>query len=295
MRKLFSHARAEVLPTRILRGLVSIVFVILAFLFGFILWFSLPVFMAEGTQIFSSVWRPEQGQFGILPMVVGSALLAISASILAFPMALGISGFFLLHPHLKTTPLLRQLLRLMAGIPTVVYGLAALFLLIPFLREFFDQGSGFCLLAAVIMVVLLILPVMVMIMDTQLSPLAESIQLTATSLGMNRSQTVLYLVLPNATRGLVSAAILGFSRAMGDTMLPLMLAGNAAQIPGSAFQSIRTLTAHIGLVIATEKGSPAYNSLFAAGLILLLTSLVVTLLTRFLEHRQISTMKGAEA
>lgn len=291
----FSHTRAEVLPTCILRGLVSIVFVALALLFGFILWFSLPVFMTDGSQIFSFVWKPDQGQFGILPMVAGSAFLAISASALAFPIALGIIGFFLLHPRQIITIYLRQLLRLMAGIPTVVYGLAAVFLLIPFLRDFLDQGSGFCLLAAVIMVVILILPVMVMIMDTQLSPLTESIQLTAISLGMTRSQTVIHLVLPHATRGLASAAILGFSRAMGDTMLPLMLAGNAAQIPGSTFDSIRTLTAHIGLVIATEKGSPAYNSLYAAGLTLLLTSLIITLLTRSLERQQIRSMKGGKA
>jgi phosphate transport system permease protein len=280
------------LPTLILRGLVSVVFVLLALLFGFILWFSLPVFMAEESQILSSAWKPEQGRFGIMPMVLGSVFLAFSASTLAFPMAIGISGFFLLHPRKKITTTVRHLLRLMVGIPTVVYGLAALFLLIPFLRDFLGQGSGFCLLAAVMMVVLLILPVMVMILDSQLTPLTENIELTARSLGMTRSQTVIYLVLPQATRGLASAAILGFSRAMGDTMLPLMLAGNAAQIPGSAFESIRTLTAHIGLVIATEKGSPAYNSLFAAGLILLIVSIVVTMLTRALEHHQISNTKN---
>lgn len=286
---------SEVLPTCILRALVSTVFALLILLFGFIFWFSLPVFMAEESRVFSSDWSPEQGQFGILPMVLGSSLLALSATVIAFPMALGISGFFLLHPQHKTTTAVRYQLKLMAGIPTVVYGLAALFLLIPLLRDFFGQGSGFCLFAAVLMVVLLIIPVMVMIMDSQLSPLTESIQITATALGLTRSQTILFLILPQATRGLTSAAILGFSRAMGDTMLPLMLAGNAAQIPDSAFDSIRTLTAHIGLVIATEKGSPAYNSLFAAGLILLMISLMVTLFTRSLERRHSRVMKGEHA
>lgn len=287
-----NHPGAGLWPAFLLRGLVSVVFVLLALLFGFILWFSLPVFLAKDTQIFSSIWQPEQGRFGILPMIIGSALLAISSSVIAFPLAIGICGFCLIHPHTVTTRIVRTFIQLMAGIPTVVYGLAALFLLIPLLRDVFEQGSGFCLLAAVLMVVLLILPVMVMILDSQLTPLKENIQLSATALGMNASQTVLYLVIPQSVKGLTSAAILGFSRAMGDTMLPLMLAGNATQIPHSAFDSIRSLTAHIGLVISTEKGSDAYNSLFAAGLILLTISLVVTLITRTLEMRQFRVMRG---
>ncbi|MCP5536493.1 MAG: ABC transporter permease subunit [Akkermansiaceae bacterium] len=288
-----NHPRGDWWSAFLLRALVGVVFVLLALLIGFILWFSLPVFLARDTQVFSSVWQPGQGRFGIVPMIVGSALLAVSASLAAFPMAVGICGFCLIHPRAMATRVVRYLVKLMAGIPTVVYGLAALFLLIPLLRDVFGQGSGFSLLAAVMMVVLLILPVMVMILDSQLTPFHENIALSATALGMRPRETVLYVVIPHSVRALTTAAILGFSRAIGDTMLPLMLAGNATQMPDSAFDSIRTLTAHIGLVIATEKGSAAYNSLFAAGLVLLAISLFVTLLTRSVGGRQIRAMEGA--
>lgn len=276
---------------RVLLPFVAAVCVLISLLFGFLFWFALPVFFEAGSQVFTLNWQPDQGQYGIVPMVAGSLLLGLMALLIAFPIAIGIASFCLLSRYRKTALFIRTLIRLMAGIPTVVYGIAAVFLLVPLLRETFLQGSGFSLLAATLMVVLLILPVMVMMLDAHCRPHAEQINLTAASLGFNDIQTVLYLVLPNSLQAMASAALLGFNRAIGDTLLPLMLAGNAPQLTDSIFDSVRTLTAHIGLVLATESGSAAYNSLFAAGLLLLITSVTVTLLIRRLEqtlhnHRQ---------
>jgi phosphate transport system permease protein len=282
-----NETKRDFLATKILLGFVTLVFLLLALLFGFIIWFSLPVFFAEDSQVFSLLWRPEHGHYGILPMIVGSGILAFSALCLALPIALGVSGFCLFSRHQKAASWIRYIIRLMAGIPTVVYGVAAIFLLVPLLRDVFGKGAGFCLLGAVLMIVMLILPVMVMILDAQFLPMARRVYMTATALGMTESQAILHVVIPHSAKGLATAAILGFSRAIGDTMLPLMIAGNAPQIPGSVFDSMRTLTAHIGLVLSTEEGSAVYNSLFAAGMLLLGMSLVVTLLTRGLEQKQI--------
>lgn len=273
-------------------GMASLVFLSVLMLFGFILWFALPVFLLNGTALFSFRWNPEGGYFGVLPMVLGTGLLAVTATLLAFPMALGVNGFMLLHPRSVATRWVWRLVRMMAGIPTIVYGLAALFLLTPFIREGVQQGSGFCLLGGVLMVVILILPVMVMILNNQLQSLADDFNFSAVALGMTRSQAIVHLVLPSAIRGMVSAILLGFSRAVGDTMLPLMLTGNATQMPGGMFDSIRTLTAHIGLVFSTEKGSAVHDSLFAAGVILLAISVLVTLAIRGIEHRQLVSGKG---
>ncbi|WP_064603730.1 PstC family ABC transporter permease [Photobacterium sp. J15] len=277
---------------RILLALVTTVFVLMLLLFGFLFWFALPVFINTETPVLSLIWMPEQGQYGILSMIVGSGLIGLIALTLAFPIAVGIAGFCLLNRYQKMAVWIRRVIRLMAGIPTVVYGIAAVFLLVPLLRETFRGGSGFCLLAAAVMVVLLILPVMVMMLDTHCRPLANQIRLASASMGFTDTQTVLYLVLPNATKAMASAALLGFSRAIGDTLLPLMLAGNAPQLADSVFDSVRTLTAHIGLVLATENGSAAYNSLFAAGLLLLAISVTVTLLIRKMEHAQCDARKG---
>lgn len=275
---------------RILLMLVTTVFVLMAMLFGFLFWFALPVFFSTGDSVLSLNWQPEQGQYGILPMVVGSAMVALLALILAFPIAIGITSFCLLERYKNISLWIRRIIRMMTGIPTVVYGLAAVFLLVPLLRESFRYGSGYCLLATAVMVTLLILPVMVLVLDSHCRPLANQLHLTAIAIGFTDVQTVLYLILPNATKAMATAALLGFSRAIGDTLLPLMLAGNAPQLTGNVLDSIRTLTAHIGLVIATENGSSTYNSLFAAGLFLLTISMTVTLLIRKIALSQSKTL-----
>jgi len=267
-------------------ALVLVVFALILILLGFLFWFSLPLFFDGDIAVFSLLWRPESGYYGIVPMVAGSAMIGLGALLLALPVALGIVGFCLHERYQKAARWIRSLIHLMAGIPTVVYGLAALFLLVPLLRETFRAGSGYCLLAAMVMIVLLILPVMVMMLDSHCRPLATQIKLAGAALGFSETQRVFYLILPNARRGLFSAALLGFSRAIGDTLLPLMLAGNAPQLTGNLLDSVRTLTAHIGLVIATEYGSDAYNSLFTAGLLLLSLSVSTTLLLRKIERRQ---------
>ncbi|NWK57134.1 ABC transporter permease subunit [Verrucomicrobiaceae bacterium N1E253] len=275
---------ASRIPHLCLLGLVIPVFVLIALLFGFLFWFSLPVFYSGGNSIFSGEWQPEQGHFGIIPMIKGSMLLAVLTLCLSFPAAVGISGFCLLHPKHRITSLVHGMVRFMTGIPTVVYGLAALMLLVPLLRTWFTQSSGFGLLACLLALSLLTLPVMIMILENQLRESLNQHQLTGTSLGMSRSEILTHIIIPCAPQAFASAIVLGFGRAVGDTMLPLMLAGNAPQNPESLFDSIRTLTAHIGLVLSTEHGSATYNSLFASGFMLLAISVSLTVITRKLER-----------
>ncbi len=116
---------------RILLMLVTTVFVLMAMLFGFLFWFALPVFFSTGDSVLSLNWQPEQGQYGILPMVLGSAMVALLALILAFPIAIGITSFCLLERYKNISLWIRRIIRMMTGIPTVVYGLAAVFLLVP--------------------------------------------------------------------------------------------------------------------------------------------------------------------
>lgn len=269
---------------QVLLALAAVVFFLILLLFGFLFWFSIPVFVSSPAALFSLEWQPEAGLYGIIPMVAGSILLGLTSLLLAFPIAVGICGFCLIERYHAPAIWVRRLIRLMAGIPTVVYGLTAIFVLVPLLRETFRSGSGFCLLSAVIMIVLLILPVMVTMLDNHCQPLAQQIHSASYALGFSDVQIVCHLVFPHCTKGMSAAALLGFNRAIGDTLLPLMLAGNAPQLTGNALDSIRTLTAHIGLVISTESGSAAYNSLFAAGLLLLLISVSITLLLKYMDH-----------
>lgn len=249
---------------------------------GFLLWFSLPVFQGEAlASLFSWHWQPLRGEFGILPMLVGSLSLAVAAMLLAFPVGVGVCCFAHgIGPAWAARPLLATI-RFMTSVPTVVYGLVSAFLLVPLIRSGFS-GTGFSWLAAWLTLSVLVLPTIVLLLDSQFRLVQDDIQLTAAALGLTPIQQLLRLTLPLSARGLLIAAALGFGRAIGDTLLPLMLAGNAPQLPHSVLDSIRTLTAHIALVVATDSQSAAYGSLFACGLILFLVSLLVNLGLRYL-------------
>ena len=249
-------------------------------IFGFLLWFALPVFRADTlASLLSWHWQPFRGQFGILPMLAGSLVLSFSAMLLAYPLALGICCFA--HgsgPALATRPLL-VVIRFMTSVPTVVYGLVSVFLLVPLVREGFS-GSGFSWLAASLTLSLLVIPTIVLLIDTRFRQAQAMIGVTAAALGVSALQQLTRLTLPFSRSGLGIAAVLGFGRAIGDTLIPLMLAGNAARLPHSLFDPLRTLTSHIALVVATDSQSLVYGSLFACGVMLFLISLGVNLALR---------------
>jgi len=244
---------------------------------AFLIYFSLPLFQGDQlAALFSWHWRPQQNEFGILPMIAASLALAVSSMLVAYPLALGVCCFAHgLGPDWAARPLLVAV-RLMSSVPTVVYGLVAAFSLVPLIRGA-SSGSGLCWLAALLTLAVLALPTIVLLLDNQFQRVESEIRLTAAALGLTRVQEMLQLTLPLSSRGLVMAAILGFGRALGDTLVPLMLAGNAPQPPLSLLDPMRTLTAHIALVVATDSQSAAYNSLFACGLILFLLTVLVNL------------------
>lgn len=237
--------------------------------------------------LFSWVWFPSGNQFGILPMLCGSIILSVSALLLAWPLALGLCCRGLSLGKSPGATFLRGTIAFMTAIPTVVYGFASVFLLVPVMRNSLGYGSGLCWLSGSLVLALLIMPGMVLIMDAGLRSRYDTIRLNAAALGFSPMQTIALFVLPAARAPLSAAAVLGFARGIGDTMVALMLTGNAPQLPQRLGDSLRTLTAHMGLVTATEVGGPAYNSLFVAGGMLLLISAISSLgLRRFAQSDQ---------
>jgi phosphate ABC transporter permease subunit PstA len=271
--------RGERIVTALLFSAACVAVLCVAAILGFLAYFCLPL-VSEGqlAAVLSWHWRPMQGQFGILPMAVDSLLLGASSMLLAYPLGLGlclfVHGLAPARSAVNLTRPLMALVRLMTSVPTVVYGLVAVFLLVPLLRA---RGSGFSWLAATLVLALLVLPTIVLVIDSQLRLVTPGLKLTAAALGLTRAQELLHLALPLSGRGLKAAAILGFGRAVGDTLIPLMLSGNAAQVPHGPLDALRTLTAHIALVVATDSQSAAYNSLFACGVILFTVTLAVNL------------------
>ncbi len=241
----------------------------------------LPLFTSGGLEtVFSWQWLPYQGKFGILPMVVGSLALSLGALICATPLAVGVSCFVqVLAPTRLRGPCL-ALVHYMTSIPTVIYGFVSIFLLVPLIRQLFDRGTGFSLLTAMLALTLLILPTIVLVFQATVREVDRTARVTCAALGLSRPAYIRQVLLPLSRRGLLAAVILGFGRAVGDTLISLMLAGNAPMVPGSVLDSIRSLTAHIALVVATDSQSTFYHSVFASGLILFLIMILINLALR---------------
>ena len=229
---------------------------LLSCVFVFIIVCAADGFFMGGRGLFTSVWHPESKQFGILPVMAATAALSLSSLALGWLVSFGCVCYIHGFGGKRGGALLLSLLRVMTAIPTVVYGFASVFLLVPIVRNGFG-GSGLSWLTATLILALLITPTMVLVMDGAVEQAMRESGLAAASLGFSRAEHLVFVVLPSCKEWLWGAALLGFGRAAGDTMIPTMLAGNAVQYPTSPLNAIRTLTAHIGLVLSSDVGGTA--------------------------------------
>jgi phosphate transport system permease protein len=234
----------------------------------------------EFSAVLLGPWRPtgSPGAFGIAPMIVATLWLSVMATALATPMAIGVCAF---AQGVGPRPLARLAMaavHLMTGIPTVLYGFVSVFLLVPMLRQ--AGAGGFSLLAAGLTLAALVFPTIAITLQGRLEAAGPGLRLTCAAVGMRPAATFRRVLLPACGPGVAAAILLGFCRASGDTVVALMVAGNAAVMPVSALDSVRTLTAHIGLVLATDWSSPEFRSIGAAGLLLFVFNALLTAAVR---------------
>jgi len=238
---------------------------------SFMVFFSFPLFKGgDIAQFFTLEWNPYEGGFGIVPMMVGTGIIASLALLIATPFGIGCSALISVFSTGYFGRFLRKVIEFMTGIPTVIYGFVAIFLLVPFIREIFEKGTGMCVLSASIMLALLILPTIVLFISDAFNSVPKNYLDAADSLGATPVQKLVYVIIPSAWKGIISGLVLAAGRAVGDTLISLMIAGNALQIPGGLSDAARTLTAHIALIIASDYESPEFKSIFVCGLILFL-------------------------
>ncbi|MCW7755016.1 ABC transporter permease subunit [Desulfobotulus sp. H1] len=246
-------------------------------LFGFFLFFAYPLLKSGGYfLLLVTPWQPLAGNYGIGPMIAGTAVISLLAVCLAFPVSLGAAAFCEagLAPR-NLVRWVRPVFQLMTGIPTVVYGFLAVFLLVPFLRKAIG-GSGFSVLAASLMLALLIAPTMILFFSDAFRAVPGEHLRVMTAMGAHPEEKLVFLLLPQARSGIVAGLLLAAGRAVGDTLIALMLAGNSLAFPSSLTEPARTLTGHIALVMASDTQSPEFRSIFACGLTLyLITTLLI--------------------
>ncbi|MCP3951461.1 MAG: ABC transporter permease subunit [Desulfobacterales bacterium] len=231
-------------------------------------------------------WSPDHHNYGIRPMILGTLCIALFGLLVAVPVSLGCAFFISVTAPKGPARILHRLVQFMTGIPTVIYGFVGIFLLVPLVREISGRGSGLCILTAGLLLAVLVAPTMILFFAEGLAKVPRAYCHAVTALGGTPVQRLVYVMLPQAWRSILAGLVLGFGRAVGDTMIALMLAGNAVAPPESMLDAARTLTAHIALIIAADFDSIEFRTLFICGLTLYLaTTLAVVVMRRVATNR----------
>ena len=254
-----------------LSGLVVVAFVFLIFLF--LLRDSLSLFRQYSVKevLFGSEWLPisEPAKFGVLPLLVGSVFVTFWAIVICVPLGVGAAMFIAEVAPKPLKHVLKSLVEILAAIPSVVLGFLGIIWLGPFLRNTFGLSTGMCGLTGSLLLAFMALPTIISISEDALVGVPKSYREAAFGLGATRWQTLWRVILPSASSGIVAAVMLGIGRVVGETMVVLMVTGNAPVMPKSILQPLRTLTATIaGEMGETVGGSEHYFALFAVGLVL---------------------------
>ena len=203
-------------------------------------------------------WNPTTDKvYGILPMIAGTLMASFGAILLGVPIALLCALFMAEFLKPKPASFLRAGVELLAGIPSVVYGFFGLMVIVPWVRTTFNIPSGNTLLSAIIVLALMILPTIITIAETSLRAVPLSVREASLALGASKMQTAWQVVLPHANSGVIAGIILGISRAVGETMAVILVAGNSPQPTINPLESVRTLTS----TIAMEMGYASHDSL----------------------------------
>ena len=229
-----------------------------------------------------SSWYPSEGMFGILPMLWASLAILFGAIVLALPLGIVSAIFVLFFAPKPIAGGYRLLLNLLAGIPSVVFGLWGLTELVPLIAQW--QPPGASLLAAILVLSLMILPTIALTSIAALSAVPQNVLAGAMALGMTRKGLILWVALPAARSGMMGGVLLAMARALGETMAVLMVAGNVVQNPYSLFAPVRALTANIALEMAYATNQHRAG-LFASGLLLTLLVLVLAWLAAHYQEK----------
>lgn len=216
--------------------------------------------------------------FGFAPLILGTLYVSFIAILIALPFGLATAIYLAEVADYRVRNFLKPFIELLAGIPSVVYGFFGLVIIVPLIKELFNLPVGETALAGSIILGIMALPTIITISEDALRTIPRSMKEASLALGANRWQTIVRVVVPYAMSGITAAAILGIGRAMGETMAVLMVTGNAAVIPGSVLEPVRTIPA----TIAAELGEAPfagihYKALFTLGCILFILTLVVNL------------------
>ena len=268
----------------ILGAMAALAAFIIVLILGFLWREALPVLENSGWQGFitDEGWYPLEQQFGILPMVWASLAATLGAILIAGPLGVACAIFERFYAPTLIAKSFRSLIALLAGIPSVVYGLWGLTVLVPIIALW--QPPGASLLAGMLILALMILPTVAITCSSALAAVPVHLLQGASALGLSTRGKITGVIIPAARGGIAGGILLALARALGETMAVLMVAGNVVQTPNSIFDSVRVLTANIALEMAYATDHHRAG-LFATGLLLTLAVLGLAWLAHRVQQR----------
>lgn len=245
--------------------------------------------VSPGEYFLGREWSPQIAphRYGVLPLISGTLMIAIGAGIIAVPLGLASAIYLSEFASRRTKKILKPVLEILAGVPTVVYGFFALTMITPALKLIKPDLGQYNALSGAIVVAIMILPLVSSLCEDALSAVPKSLREGAYALGATKQEVTMKVVLPGALSGCMSAVILAISRAIGETMAVTLAAGAMPRLTANFFEPIQTMTAYIVQVVKgdTPHGSIGYLTIFAVGLTLFCITYAMNLLARMLVQK----------
>lgn len=297
--RLFSRRTKDLVAGKlfILTTGLPLVFVII--IGGALLIRSRPILISKSiwALIGGRIWHPLQGDFGFYPFIIGTIWVTVLAMLIAIPPCLLNALYLAEYARPVTRALLKPLLDLLAGIPSVVYGVWGMIVIVPWvqhvspslsklLRIKVSNPTGFSVLAGGVVLAVMVAPVIISVVYEVVESVPEGLRQASLAVGATHWQTIKYAVIPGAIPGIIAAVVLGFSRAFGETMAVLMVVGNVPQVPSSIFEPAYPLTALIANNYGEMMSIPLYDAaLMGAALLLLVIMVIFNLISAMILNR----------
>mgnify|MGYP000243548822 FL=1 len=261
----------------------------LLLIISFVFYKGLSPFIKEGYSfkdfLLGTKWVPSSEQFGIAPMIIASILATLGALIIGIPIGILTAVFIAEIAPKKIGKVISTAVELLAGIPSVLYGVFGLAIIVPWIQNTFNQPKGQSLLAVIIVLAVMMLPTIVTVSETAIRAVPKSYKEGSLALGTSHIETTFKVVVPAAKSGILAGVVLGVGRAIGETMAIILVAGNSPIIPTSIFNGVRPLTTNIALEMGYAYGTHQ-EMLFATGVVLFIFILLLNLLLSKLSNKE---------
>lgn len=237
-----------------------------------------------------SEWFPTAtpaAQFGILPLITGTLWVSFFAILFALPFGLSVSIYMSEVSSHRVRDILKPIIELLSGIPSVVYGFFGLIVIVPLIQKIFHLPVGESGLAGSIVLAIMALPTIITVSEDAMRNCPRSMREASLALGASKWQTIYKVVIPYSISGITSGVVLGIGRAIGETMAVLMVTGNAAVIPHTILEPLRTIPATIAAELGeAPAGGAHYQSLFLLGVVLFFITLIINFSVEYISNRQ---------